>query len=204
MDQNAIQALWPQVQANVGKHTKHQLEALSDLELIANINEGDEAAFEVLYHRHKDWVVNLAYRWTGSRDLALDILQEAFFYFSKKFPGFRLTAKLQTFFYPVVRNLSIASRRKSERYQSNEEEQQSMEQSAIPAHVTDEGEQLQWVLRMLPEEQREVLLLRFVDELSLAEISEAMEIPLGTVKSRLHNALETLRQDVRTKKMFEE
>jgi RNA polymerase sigma-70 factor, ECF subfamily len=204
VDQNAIKALWPQAQAVVGTYTKQQLEGLGDLELIAHINEGDEAAFEVLYHRHKDWVVNLAYRWTSSRDLALDILQETFIYFSKKFPGFRLTSKLQTFFYPVVRNLSIAARRKSERYQSNEQEQQSIEESSAPATIADDGEQLQWVLRTLPEEQREVLLLRFVDELSLGEISEAMEIPLGTVKSRLHNALETLRKDARTKKMFEE
>ena len=51
--------------------------------------------------------------------------------------------------------------------------------------------------------QREVLLLRFVDGLSLAEIAEAMDIPLGTVKSRLHNALQTLRQDERTRNFFE-
>lgn len=188
----------------MGNHTRHYLNALGDLELIAQINEGDEAAFEVLYHRHKNWVVNLAYRWTGSRDLALDVLQEAFLYFSKKFPGFRLTAKLQTFFYPVVRNLSIAARRKSERYQSNEEEQKGIEQSPVPADMTDEGEQLRWVLRVLPEEQREVLLLRFVDELGLAEISEAMQIPLGTVKSRLHNALESLRKQPEIKKLFEQ
>jgi RNA polymerase sigma-70 factor (ECF subfamily) len=55
----------------------------------------------------------------------------------------------------------------------------------------------------LSEEHREVLLLRFVDCLSLAEIAEAIEIPLGTVKSRLHNALELLRQDERTKEFFE-
>ncbi len=53
------------------------------------------------------------------------------------------------------------------------------------------------------EEQREVLMLRFVDGLSLAEIGEAMDIPLGTVKSRLHNALQTLRQDERTRAYFD-
>jgi len=48
-----------------------------------------------------------------------------------------------------------------------------------------------------------VLLLRFVDDLSLAEIAKAMNIPLGTVKSRLHNALAALRHDPRTKEYFE-
>jgi RNA polymerase sigma-70 factor (ECF subfamily) len=59
------------------------------------------------------------------------------------------------------------------------------------------------VLAGLSEEHREVLLLRFVDGLSLAEIAQASEIPLGTVKSRLHNALDMLRQDARTKEFFQ-
>ena len=66
-----------------------------------------------------------------------------------------------------------------------------------------EAGDLQFVLATLPEEQREVLRLRFVDGLSLAEVAEAMDIPLGTVKSRLHHALQTLRQDERTRKFFE-
>jgi len=58
-------------------------------------------------------------------------------------------------------------------------------------------------LKRLSEEHREVLLLRFMDGLDLAEIARAMDIPLGTVKSRLHNALGTLRADPRTKQFFE-
>jgi RNA polymerase sigma-70 factor (ECF subfamily) len=61
---------------------------------------------------------------------------------------------------------------------------------------------LEAVLASLPEEQREVVLLRFVDGLSLAEVAEVMAIPLGTVKSRLHNALKTLREDERTRELF--
>jgi RNA polymerase sigma-70 factor (ECF subfamily) len=52
-------------------------------------------------------------------------------------------------------------------------------------------------------EHREVLLLRFVDDLPLAEIAEAVDVPLGTVKSRLHNALEALKQDKRAREFFE-
>ena len=58
-----------------------------------------------------------------------------------------------------------------------------------------ENDQLAAVLANLSDGHREVLLLRFVDGLSLAEISEALEIPLGTAKSRLHNALAMLRAD---------
>ena len=204
MESSAAGAIWPQEHVDAGPGSAANLNSLSDLELIAKINAGDEAAFEILYHRHKDWVVNLAYRWTNDRDIALDVLQETFFYFAKKFPGFRLTAKLQTFFYPVVRNLSIAARRKSERYRSQEPVPDVVEPVVAIAPAIGESDQLQAVLASLTEEHREVVLLRFVDGLSLAEIAAAMDIPLGTVKSRLHNALETLRNDSRTRKFFEE
>ena len=181
-----------------------KLNSFSDLELIAKINAGDEAAFEALYHRHKDWVVNLAWRWTNDRDMALDVLQETFFYFARKFPGFRLTAKLQTFFYPVVRNLSIAARRKSERYLSRESDSETTEPALTFEPAIGETDQFQAVLDSLSQEHREVVMLRFVDGFSLGEIAVTMEIPLGTVKSRLHNALEALRNDGRTRKLFEE
>ena len=58
------------------------------------------------------------------------------------------------------------------------------------------------VLAILPEEQREVLLMRFVDDMSLQEIAVALDIPIGTVKSRLHNSLHTLRNDHRTQDYF--
>ena len=174
-----------------------------DVELVACVNRGDEAAFAALYHRHKDWVAGLAYRWTGDHQAALDVLQETFIYFLRKFPGFKLTAKLRTFLYPAVKNLSIAARKKSERYQSLDPDSPVTEQQVVaPAAAKDES--IEAALGFLPETHREVLWLRFVDGLELSEIATAMEIPLGTVKSRLHNALETLRQDPRTKELFEE
>jgi RNA polymerase sigma-70 factor, ECF subfamily len=178
------------------------LESLSDFELIGRINDGDEAAFETLYHRHKQWVANLAFRWTGDRDTALDVLQETFAYVAKKFPGFRLTAKFTTFLYPAVRNLSIAARRKAERFELGEGAAQQLEDQPAAEPVADQ-EPIHAALSSLSEEHREVLLLRFIEGLDLREIAEAMEIPLGTVKSRLHHALQILRQDDRTRKMFE-
>jgi RNA polymerase sigma-70 factor (ECF subfamily) len=182
----------------------HDIEASrSDAELVAAINHGDAAAFEVLYFRHRDWVAGLAYRFTGDSDASLDVLQETFLYVLRKFPGFRLTANFKTFLYPAVRNLSIATRRKAARYQATAAELEQLEHTPAPPATGAEGGDLGFVLAALPEEQREVLLLRFVDGLSLAEIAAAMGIPLGTVKSRLHNALQTLRQDQRTRNFFE-
>jgi RNA polymerase sigma-70 factor, ECF subfamily len=182
--------------------TDKELQALSDLDLIAAINRGDAAAFEVLYYRYRGWVGGLAFRFTENNDASLDVLQETFLYLLRKFPGFRLTANLKTFLYPAVRNLSIAARRKAVRYQATSAELEHLEGTAAPDTAPGTGEELQLLLSCLPEEQREVLLLRFVDGLSLGEISQAMGIPLGTVKSRLHNALQTLRRDPHTKEHF--
>jgi len=176
-------------------------DALSDLELIAAINGGDAAAFEILYFRYRDWVAALALRFTGDNDAALDVLQETFLYVLKKFPGFRLTANFKTFLYPSVRNLSITARRKAQRYQASEEELRQLENTPA-ATECGAASDLDIVLAGLPEEQREVVLLRFVDGLSLRELAEAMDIPLGTVKSRLHNALQSLRCDPRTRDHF--
>ena len=174
----------------------------SDQELIAAINDGDSDAFEALYYRYRDWVVSLAYRFTGDRELALDVLQETFLYFVKKFPGFRLTAHLKTFLYPAVRNLSIAARRKAKRFQSDENETGTIEAAITTEPIVSQDESLTAAFALLSDEHREVLLLRFVDGLSLAEIADTINIPLGTVKSRLHNALASLRHDPRTRTYF--
>jgi RNA polymerase sigma-70 factor (ECF subfamily) len=179
--------------ANVNE-TRAQ-DSRSDEALIGAVNHGDIAAFEALYYRYRDWVVHMAFRFTGDRDLALDVLQETFLYFSKKFPGFRLRAKLTTFLYPAVRNYSIAARRKQGRFVS--------EEVAREMPIAEEPEaDLREVLAGLPEDQRQVLLLRFVDGMSMEEIAAVMRIPAGTVKSRLHYALKALRENETTKELF--
>lgn len=179
-----------------------QSDTPSDQQLIAVLNAGDAAAFDPLYFRYRDWVVNLAHRFTGSEDLALDVMQETFLYFLKKFPGFRLTAQMKTFLYPAVKNLSIAARRKASRVQSTEAEQHHLAQLPAADITFTNSTELSAALANLSEDHREVLLLRFVDDLSLAEIADATAVPLGTVKSRLHHALETLRSDPRAIEFF--
>jgi RNA polymerase sigma-70 factor (ECF subfamily) len=174
---------------------------VQDRALIARVNRGDHAAFERLYLRYRDWVVSLAYRFTGNRDDALDVLQETFAYFLTRFPGFSLHAALTTFFYPVVKNLALGVRRKRRPVQTVDDAA-----LAIPAPAETDPDriraELEAVVRVLPEPQREVLLMRFVDGFSLDEIAGALEIPPGTVKSRLHLALEKLRNDPRTRDYF--
>ena len=172
----------------------------SDHELIAAANAGDAGAFEALYSRYREWVANLAHRFIGDHSLALDVVQETFLYFLQKFPGFVLTCQLKTFLYPAVRNLSIAVRRKAQRAQGDAPLPETLE--ALPSTVGSLDE-VEGALNGLTAGHREVLLLRFVDGLTMAEIAEALQIPVGTVKSRIHTALASLRADERTKKFFE-
>jgi len=174
---------------------------LGDRALIAAVNRGDPAAFERLYERYRDWVVSLALRFTGNHDDALDVLQETFAYFLTKFPGFSLHAALTTFFYPVVKNLALATRRKQRRALAVDDT--VLEIPAPPETDPDAARaEVEAVVQVLPAPQREVLLLRFVDGFSLDEIAGALEIPPGTVKSRLHFALQKLRNDPRTQSHF--
>jgi RNA polymerase sigma-70 factor (ECF subfamily) len=72
----------------------------------------------------------------------------------------------------------------------------------LPAETPSDGA-IDAALAALSPERREVVTLRFVDDLSLAEIAAALDVPLGTVKSRLHLALKELREDSRIKDLFE-
>lgn len=168
---------------------------ISDVFLVARINNGDEEAFQQLYERYKDWVLRLAIRLTGDRELALDVLQETFIYVLSKFPGFELRARFKTFLYPVVRHTSIRLSQTSHRWdtigEGNGAVEIPVEDQPSEASRRDEFEQM---LRGLPEPMRELLILRFVDGLDLQEIAQVLEIPLGTVKSRLHHAVERLRR----------
>lgn len=176
----------------------------SDQELVRQINAGNSGAFDVLYERHKQWVVDLAFRFTHDEHLALDVLQDAFLYLLRKFPGFVLTAQMRTFLYPVVRNLSLTARGKAERCQSDPDEMNRLADQPAADALTGGDDAFTILLSRIPEPQREVLWLRFVDGMSLEEIAGAMGIPLGTVKSRLHHALEAIREDPRTREFLDD
>ena len=173
----------------------------SDQELIEWINKGDPDAFETLYYRYRDWIYNLAWRMTGSQQDSLDVLQETFSYLLNKLPGLKLTASMTTFLYPVVRHLAFNICQKNRRFTSGEDNLDEIPVS-ISEDSTNNRSELASALTILPEEQREVLLMRFVDDMDLKEIAAALNIPVGTIKSRLYRALDTLRKDSRTQSYF--
>jgi RNA polymerase sigma-70 factor (ECF subfamily) len=106
---------------------------------------------------------------------------------------------MTTFLYPIVKHLSLNLRRKRAPGQADEDLL-----AAIPDPAGEETSraELAAVLAMLAADQREVVLMRFVDDMSLEEIAQALETPLNTVKSRLYRALDALREDPRTRDYF--
>lgn len=165
--------------------TQDAADAASDWALVERVSRGDHGAFETLYHRHRDWVVNLAWRFTSDHEMALDVMQEAFAYLARRPPVLRKEGKLTTFLYPVVKHRAIDARRRGTRAHGLEAAAASEARGdASELHASVRG-----AVDSLAEAQREVLLMRFVSGMSLAEIAEALGVPLGTVKSRLHAAV---------------
>lgn len=179
----------------------------SDHELLAAYRRGEAAAFDELYHLHRDWVVALAYRFTGDSHEALDVLQETFAYLVTRASTLTLTAPLRSFLYPVVKHISLASRRKLRRRVLGDAAMSvgriaGTEPEAPGAPGEGDTRALAAALEVLPELHKEALLMRVVDGMTMLEIASALSIPVGTVKSRLHHALAALRQDPRTRQYF--
>jgi RNA polymerase sigma-70 factor (ECF subfamily) len=162
----------------------------TDAGLVEAIRAGDPLAFETLYRRYREWVVSLAFRFCGNREDSLDVLQDTFAYILKKLPDLELRSQMKTFLYPAVKHLALSRKKAARRVVLLEEVPDSPAREEKPGEMPEMPE----MLGGLPEGQREVLWLRFADGLDLKEIAAALEIPLGTVKSRLHNALEALRR----------
>jgi RNA polymerase sigma-70 factor (ECF subfamily) len=162
---------------------------LTERELVARAGEGDLRAIEEIYRRHRGWVTSLALRFTGRREDALDVLQEAFTHLLRQLPAFTLTSTLRAYFFPVVKHLSVDVARRRAQATSLDPAQHDGAVEWRPPD-TDVGR----MVATLPEAQREVLLMRFELGMRLEEIAQSLAIPLGTVKSRLHLALKALRE----------
>ena len=163
------------------------VDAPSDAELLERAGRGDAGAMEELYVRHRAWTVGVAQRFMGDRDDALDVMQDAFVDLVGRLPGLRLTSSLRAWLFPVVKHLCISRLRRRNRLVAIEDADGPAPEAPLPDFA------LPRQLAQLSEAHREVLALRFVHDLRVAEIAQVLGVPAGTVKSRLHNALAELR-----------
>ena len=182
-------------------------ERLSDLELVELCNTADAAsakrAFEVLYKRHKIFVLRVALAVVHDHALALDALQETFTTLLTQFPppgkGLELTARLTSYLYPIARNAAISQLRKAQRTRPDD----ATDPDELAFLAPDPSGDIDILITELSRERREVITLRYVLDLPVADIAEALDLPVGTVKSRLNAAVTQLRNSPKAKRFFE-
>ncbi len=170
----------------------------TELGLIEQAQQGDRNAFGELVRRHYESVVHVVYRMCGEVQLAEDAAQEAFLRAWINLPSFEPRANLRNWLYRIAVNAALdVLRRKSETFVEDEETLMVSDQMPGPEETLIRKEQvelLQRALRNLPEASRSVLVLREYGELSYQEIASVLDIPIGTVMSRLNYARNRLRE----------
>jgi RNA polymerase sigma-70 factor (ECF subfamily) len=175
---------------------------LDDGELVARIREGDLDAFETLYRRYKDELYRTALAITRDRGAAEELLQDCFLRAYDHMDRVDGYASLRPWLHRIVVNLSYNwSAKRRLRLISIEDvfDRLLMVPRTSPERAFEREELLQVVdeaLRSLSMRQRVVVVLFYLQGFSLAEIAYVLDCPVGTVKSRLHNARRVLRQEL--------
>ena len=178
--------------------------------LVQRCASGDETAFAELVAEHQRMVVHLAMNLLGDRDEALDLSQDVFIRVFRTIRQFRGQSALRTWIYRIAVNQARNRHRFWRR-------RRRADQVSLDAHVALHGEfpcggeagpdrilaqkelavRLQQALAALPFDQRTAIVLREVDGLSYDEIAYSLGVAVGTVKSRLTRARQTLRAGLR-------
>lgn len=171
---------------------------MNEILLIARARSGDSAAFGELVEQYRDSVYRLAYRMCGNAHDADEAAQEAFVAAWRGLPNFRGDAKFSTWLYRLTTNASIDLMRRENRHRAvAEDEMPEIEDRADSPQQqverTEQQEAVQQALASLSEDYREILLLRYMQELDYTEIAEVLRLPAGTVKSRLNRAKAALK-----------
>ena len=170
----------------------------TDEELISRFQNGDERAYVELVNRYKDRLLNFVFQFLGDIEQAEDVVQDTMLRLYEKKHYYKEIAKFSTWLYTIARNLANTELRKKKRKKTTYLSQLSKErQFEIPA-IQDDVDQsiqnefindrIQSAISNLPEHFKVVIILRDIQELSYEEISNIVEVPLGTIKSRINRA----------------
>lgn len=175
-----------------------------DLELVRRVQAGERGAFRELFDRHHRRAFAVAFGVLKHRQDALDVVQESFVKVHKHIASFQGTSSFYTWLYRIVMNLAIDQlrRRKTGRnveYDDAVQKDGEAQSSDILPRMLDENprkavirrellQRMEAALAELPEYHRQVILLREVEGLSYEEMAEALDVPKGTIMSRLFHA----------------
>src|SRR5688572_17794871 len=172
---------------------------------------GLDGPFRNLYDQYKDRVYNVCYRITGNATDSLDASQETFGILFRKIREFRFESKFSSWVYRIAVNESIdLKRRQSSRWLSSLDTGDLRPESARHHEIRDERieaplaaasrheleQEIQQAISRLSPKMRAITVLRYVENLSYEEISESLQISIGTVKSRLSRAHQALDREL--------
>lgn len=165
-----------------------------DEELVGRIAKGDEPALAELLRRYERSLSSFLFRQTGGRDVE-DLYQETWLRVVRSVDRFDPGRRFSTWLFQIAVNLcrDWHRRRVPEVAPAPAEVESATDQPRLEAGMDAER-----LLARLPEPQREVLILRYYHDLPEAEIAAILDCPKGTVKSRIHNAVASLSEIVRT------
>ena len=175
---------------------------MEEKDLILRCQQGDEAAFEALIHLHEKKVYALCRRMCRDEDDALEAAQDTFLAVWRGIGSFRADAQFSTWLYRLATNacLDLLRREKKRGGDVSLDDAEARLDPADPAPQPEEVVERKETQRMvreglyaLPDNYREVLVLRELEQLSYAEIAEATQLDVGTVKSRISRARTALR-----------
>lgn len=170
------------------------LDGYSDVELVQRFKSGDAAAFDAIVHRFQDRIYRLASVWLHDGQHAGDAAQEVFLRAFKGLRRFHFRSAPFTWLYRTTRHVCNEFNRKRRAEPLNDEPH---DPAAAPERQVDAYEAARRIRRLvanLPARQREVVMLRIFEDLSVAETASAMGCREGTVKALLHKATARLRQ----------
>lgn len=176
-----------------------------DQALVERCQRGDLSAFESLVEKYRERVWRLAYNYLRDREEAQDVAQEALIRAWQALPSFRGQSAFYTWLFRIAVNVAADRARQraargrafgTERVPEEDWDRAMLDPGAAPddtAARTERREQIQRALDTLPERHRTIIMLSDLEGLSYREIAEVLDIPMGTVMSRLHNARKRLR-----------
>jgi RNA polymerase sigma-70 factor (ECF subfamily) len=175
-----------------------------DQRLIAECLQGNTAAFGELVRRYQDRLFNTAYRLVDNADDALDVVQEAFLHAYQSLESFKGDSLFFTWLYRIAVNSAISFKRKKRAVlridgRDGEAVHEPPDPSELsrPGHALEQVEQEQRIhkaLSRLSPEHRAVLVLKDMEGQKYEEMAEALGVPIGTIRSRLHRARLELRE----------
>ncbi len=192
---------------NLTDARKPQVDRLSEAEAIERAKQGDEEAFEALYHLHKRRVYSLCLRMTANTAAAEDLTQEAFLQLFRKIATFRGESAFSTWLHRMAVNVVLMQLRKKglplvslEETMETEEESPKKEPGAEDVRLAGSINrlQLQQAIGDLPPGYRMVFLLHDVEGYEHNEIAEMVGCSIGNSKSQLHKARMKLRELLKT------